>query len=66
MAMRYNLNGGAGARTVVIKLLMIYGPVLGLLCSQNYSFGTRCVCLKIWDLSVMILWCVIARYGLRC
>ena len=29
MAMRYNHSGGAGVRIVVIKLLMIHGPVYG-------------------------------------
>ena len=29
MTMRYSSNDGAGVRTVVIKLLMIYGPVSG-------------------------------------
>ena len=29
MAMRYSPIGGVGVRTVVIKLLIIYGPVSG-------------------------------------
>ena len=29
MAMRCSPNGGTGARTIMIKLLMIYGPVSG-------------------------------------
>ena len=29
MTMRYNPNGGAVSRTVVIKLLVNYGPVSG-------------------------------------
>ena len=33
MAMRYSPNDGAGARTVVIKLLMIYGPI-----SRSFMF----------------------------
>ena len=66
MAMRCSLNSGLGSRTVVIKLLMIYGPELGPFCFQNCSFGTGCVCLKIWDLSVMIVWCVTTGYGLTC
>ena len=28
MAMRYSPNGGAGSRTIVIKLLIIYGCLL--------------------------------------
>ena len=52
MAMRYSPNYEAGSRTVMIKLLMIYGPVLRvLLCSQNCSFGTGGVYWKIWNLS---------------
>ena len=33
MAMRCSLNNWASARTVVIKLLLNYGPVSGSLCS---------------------------------
>ena len=34
MAMRYSPNGGAGVRTVVIKLLMVYIPV-----SRSFMFS---------------------------
>ena len=67
MAMRYSPNYGAGLRTVMIKLLMIYEPVFRVLfCSQNCSFGISGVCWKIWNLSVMISWHVMAEYGLTC
>ena len=66
MAMKYSPNGGAGSRTFVIKLLMVYGLVFRVLFYQNCSSGTSGVCWKIWDLSVMILLRVIAGYGLTC
>ena len=45
MAMRYSPNGGAGARTIVIKLLMIYGPV-----SRSFMFLE----LQLWNCWIWI------------
>ena len=66
MAMSYSPNGGVGVRKVVIKLLMVYIPVFGPFYSQNCSSETGCVCWEAWDLSVTILWCIIAGHGLTC
>ena len=67
MSMRYSPNYGAGSRIVVIKLLMIYRPISWVLFySQNCSSGTGGVCWKIWNLSVIISWRVIAGCGLTC
>ena len=41
MTMRYSSNGGAGARKVVIKLLMIYEPVSGSFLFLELQFWNR-------------------------
>ena len=41
MAMRYSPNCGADARTVVIKLLMIYGPVSKSFMFQELYFWNK-------------------------
>ena len=52
MAMRYSPNNGAGARTFVIKLLMIYGPV-----SRSFMFPE----LQFWNML-----CLLENMGFEC
>ena len=66
MVMRRSPNSGAGSRTVVIKLLMIYGPVSRSFLFLELQFWNRLCYLKIWDLSMMIVWCVTVGYRLTC
>ena len=56
MAMRCSPNSGAGSRTIVIKLLVNYGPVSGFFCSQNCSSEAGCIGWKNTGLSMEILW----------
>ena len=66
MAMRCSPNGGAGSRTVVIKLLVNYEPISGSFLFLEIQFLSRLYLLENTGLSMMILWCVIARQGLTC
>ena len=66
MAMRCSPNSGVGSRIVVIKLLMIYGPISRSFLLPELQFWNKLCCLKIWDLSMMIVWCVTIGYGLTC
>ena len=66
MAMRYSPNSGAASRTVVIKLLMNYGSVFRFFLFPELQFSNKLCLLESMDLSVMIVWCVIAGYGLTC
>ena len=50
MAMRYSPNGGAGSRTIVIKLLMIYRLVFGVIFYSQF-----------WN-----RWCLLENMGFEC
>ena len=52
MAMRYSPNGGAGSRTIVIKLLIIYGPF-----SRSFSVPST----QFWN-----RWCLLENMGFEC
>ena len=41
MAIMYSPKGGVGTRTVVIKLLMIYGPISGSFMFPELQFWNR-------------------------
>ena len=49
MAIRCILNGGAGSRIVVIKLLMVYGPVFGSFLFPELQFWNRLCLLENMD-----------------
>ena len=66
MAMRYSPNSGASSRIVVIKLLKNYGSVFRFILSLELHFWNRLCLLESMGLSVMIVWCLIAGYGLTC
>ena len=52
MAMRYSPNGGAGSRTVLIKLLIIYGPTSRSFFILELQFWNR--------------WCSLENMGFEC
>ena len=66
MTMRYNPDSGAASRTVEIKLLMNYESVSRFFLFPELQFWNKLCLLESMDLSVMIVWCVIAGYGLTC
>ena len=64
MAMRYSPNGGAGLRTVVIKLLMNYRQVSEFFMFPELQFWNRLCLLESMYLNMRIVWCVIVGCGL--
>ena len=55
MAMRCSLNGGVDSRTVVIKLLVNYGPVSRSFLFSELQFLSKLFWLENKGLSMMIL-----------